>query len=85
MMKLLTMLHIMLNIVIVITEISDIFLEPCNEYLFFTPNYIYENTEMNIIGCYITSIFLVCLMPLYCLPVSIIYLIYWLFHIGRKD
>lgn len=85
MINLLPMLYIILNIVIVITEISNIFLEPCNEYLFFTPNYIYENTEMNIIGCYITSIFLVCLMPLYCLPASIIYLIYWLFHIGRKD
>lgn len=57
MIKLLTMLYIILNIVIVITEISDIFLEPCNDYLFFTPNHIYVNTKMNIIGCYITSIF----------------------------
>lgn len=85
MLKSLIMLYIMFNVTIVITEISDIFLEPCNDYFFFTPNYIYENTEMNIVGCYITSIFLMCLMPLYCLPASIIYLIYWLFHIGRKD
>lgn len=85
MIDLLTMLYIVFNIVIVVSEISDIFLGPYNDYLFFTPNHIYENTEMNIIGCYITSIFLMCLMPLYCLPASIIYLIYWLFHIGRKD
>lgn len=85
MLKSLIMLYIMFNIVIVVTEISDIFLEPCNDYFFFTPNHIYKNTKMNIIGCYITSIFIICLMPLYCLPASIIYLMYWLFHIGRKD
>lgn len=49
MLKSLIMLYIMFNIVIVVTEISDIFLEPCNDYFSFTLNHIYKNTKMNII------------------------------------
>lgn len=51
---------------------------------FFTPNYIYHNTKMNIIGCYISSLVIILLLPIYCVPASIIFFLYFLFHIGRK-
>lgn len=48
---------------------------------FFTPKYLYCNTKMNRVGCYISSLAITLLFPIYCVPASIIFFIYWLFHI----
>lgn len=50
-------------------------------WLFFAPSNLYKITNMNWIGCYICSLCIIILLPLYCIPVTIIWLIYWLFHI----
>lgn len=56
-----------------------------NTMLFFTPKYIYNNTEMNIFGCIICSILLYCIFPLYTMVATIVWLIWKLFHIGRNN
>lgn len=45
------------------------------------PARIYEKTEMNKAGCLICTVLLAFLL----LPLMIVYLVYVLFHIGRKD
>ena len=45
------------------------------------PTRIYEKTEMNKAGCLICTVLLAFLL----LPLTIVYLVYVLFHIGRKD
>lgn len=53
-------------------EVVDIILHPAR---------IYEKTEMNKAGCLVCAVLLAFLL----LPLMIVYLIYVLFHIGRKD
>ena len=45
------------------------------------PTKIYEKTEMNKTGCLICTVLLAFLL----LPLMMVYLVYVLFHIGRKD
>ena len=45
------------------------------------PARIYEKTEMNKAGCLICTVLLAFLL----LPLMMVYLVYVLFHIGRKD
>ena len=52
-----------------------------NNYLYFSPKYIYECTEMNIVGCILTGIFLFIVDYGY----GIIALTYYFLHIGRKN
>lgn len=55
------------------------------------PNYIYDNTTMNFIGCFISTILLATVLPLYYvvyliyfLGANIVKFIYFLFHVGRN-
>ena len=50
-----------------------------DEY-FFMPNHLYNLTKMNIVGCYISSIILFFIIPIY----YIFYILFWSFHVGRK-
>lgn len=52
--------------------------------MWFTPNNLYRSTKMNFFGCYISSLVICLLVPVYCVPAVVIYFIYWIFHIGRK-
>ena len=47
----------------------------------FPPHAMYENTEMNEVGCFVCTVLFMFLL----LPLMIVYLVYILFHIGRKD
>ena len=47
----------------------------------FPPHVMYENTNMNKAGCLICTVLLAFLI----FPLTIVYLVYVLFHIGRKD
>lgn len=53
--------------------------------MFFTPKYIYDITEMNIFGCIICSLIIIILNPIYCIIAIVVWSIWKLFHIGRKD
>ena len=44
------------------------------------PNYIYDNTKMNIFGVMTIFTVLLCIMPFYYIG----WFIYWAFHIGRE-
>ena len=52
---------------------------------YFFPTILYEVTGMNIFGCIVVSILLFCVNYLFCGVVLIIYFIYWITHVGRKD
>lgn len=45
-----------------------------------SPKYIYENSRLNIVGVFFSSVLCFMLFPLY----YICMFIYWIFHIGRK-
>ena len=50
-------------------------------HIYFMPKELYNSTKMNIVGCYINSLIIFILNPIYCIPMTI----YWLFHIGREN
>ena len=52
---------------------------------YFFPTTLYGVTGMNIFGCIVVSILLFCVNYLFCGVVLIIYFIYWITHVGRKD
>lgn len=51
---------------------------------YFSPCYIYKNTEMNVIGCLLFSLVLFLTNYLYCTGATLVYIVYTLTHIGRK-
>ena len=77
--------YIILNLIFVIPFALTLLTVCMKNALFFTPNELYRRTKMNIIGCYICSFVIVIIFPIYCIPASIIWIIYYLFHIGRKE
>lgn len=52
---------------------------------FFTPAYLFDCTKMNWVGCFVTSLVIILLFPIYCIPATLFFVVYWLFHIGRKE
>lgn len=53
-----------------------------NEHrMFFSPNYIYKHSKLNMFGCIMCSILIMLIMPYYIL----LAFIYYIIHVGRKD
>lgn len=76
-------LYIVILIITLCNSSKTLYIDD-DSYLFFTPNYLYKNSEMNIFGCYICSLLIIIFDLLYCVPVIIGWVIWKLFHIGRK-
>lgn len=55
------------------------------DYMFFSPKSFYDNSEMNVLGCILSSSLCFVLAPLYCILATVICSIYKICHIGRKD
>lgn len=53
-------------------------------YYGFITKYVYENSEMNIVGCILVASLYYIIFPILFIIRGICMTIYWLLHIGRK-
>lgn len=45
---------------------------------------IYDNTEMNMLGCLVCSLLLIIITSVYHIPAFICWFVYKIFHVGRR-
>lgn len=67
-----------LNLSMIVLEFL-LFIEE-DTLIYFLPNQMHKHSEMNYVGCWISSIVMLILFPVIYIP----QLIYYLFHLGRK-
>lgn len=56
----------------------------CEEFYPLSIVKLYEDTDMNMFGCVLDTLFLILLNPIYSIGRMIYCFIYWLCHVGRK-
>lgn len=69
---------VVINIIGLCWFIMHVIVDNDFEYIY-SPNWLYDNTYMNKLGCWFTASLLAILIPFAALPM----LIHYLFHIGR--
>lgn len=77
------LISIVLNISVVIGILNCEIQE--SDYMFFTPNYLRECSEMNWFGCYLVSVVLFAIFLPYATIATAIWFLYFITHVGRKD
>ena len=82
------MILFIINIVImfILEVLSNGHIDIISEVMFdyFTPSYLCYKTKMNMFSCAVVSLILIIINYLYCIPVIMIKILYFITHIGRK-